>query len=87
MTFREGKIKLISPPLFQDEFEDDLVPKMPDIQEMRQSGIKLRKKSPEDLINTVNRKYQEIFGQGDLVNLIPSKDTSMMDVEDFMRYL
>ena len=30
----------------QDEFESDLIPKMPDIQELRESGIKIRKKSP-----------------------------------------
>lgn len=60
---------------------------MPDIQELRDSGIKIRKKSPEDLVKSVNRKYQDIFGQGELVGLLPSKDTSMMDVEDFMKYL
>ena len=71
----------------QDEFEADLIPKMPDIQELRESGIKIRKQSPQDLVDTVNRKYKQIFGNGELVDLMPSKDTSMMDVEDFMRYL
>ena len=60
---------------------------MPDIQELRESGIKIRKKSPQDLVDTVNRKYKQIFGNGEFVDLMPSKDTSMMDVEDFMRYL
>ena len=77
----------MTPPAIFDEFENDLKPNMPDIQEMRESGLKIRKKSPEDLVNTVNRKYKEIFGEGELVGLMPSKDTSMMDVEDFMRYL
>lgn len=76
---------MTSPPSIKlvDEYRDDLVPKMPDLEEER---IKIRKKSPEELVATVNRKYNQLFGQ-DLVNLMPSKDTSMMDVEDFMRYL
>lgn len=64
---------------------------MPDLQEERDK-IKIlplpRKKSPADLVDTVNRKYKALFGgQDDLVNLMPSQDTSIMDIEDFMRYL
>ena len=28
-----------------------------------------RKKSPEELVDSVNRKYRVVYGQGDLVNL------------------
>jgi len=44
-----------------------------------------RKRTPEELIDTVNRKYSMLFGR----DLVKMKDTSFqdMDVGDFMKYL
>lgn len=44
-----------------------------------------RKKSPEELVDSVNRKYRVVFGQGDLVNLKPN--VADLEVEDLMSYL
>lgn len=51
-----------------------------------QNYSKKRKKSPEELIDTVNRKYGILFGQNQpLVGI--EDELRQMETEDFMRYL
>lgn len=51
-----------------------------------QSIKKSRKKSPEELIDTVNRKYGILYGQNRPLLGIQA-DLRQMDTEDFMSYL
>lgn len=56
----------------------------------------LRKRSPAELVDTINRKYSRLFGGQDLVafhasnkagNQFNLPDTSGMETEDFMDFL
>ena len=52
----------------------------------KKSRKRERKQSPEELIDTVNRKYGVLFGQNQpLVGL--QADLRNMDTQDFMKYL